>query len=455
MPPLTDRVSSATVEAKTPTRPAWSTSDFGSTRRFYLWMLLPVGLASLIQAFYLGDVHRTLSHNGDATYYDLQAKLLTEGYWFVNPYDFAWKATIAPSATHPPLTTLFLALVDELGATTWTWHMVTMAIVFVACVLVCGTVGRALAGDRAGIIAAVVVASYPYLWVNPGAVLPETIELLLVALALSAAVRYWKRPQGRTAGELGGYLALAILTRSELILLIFLVGVPLVVLVGGRSPTGRLKHLAIMVSVIVVFVGPWVGRNLVTFHHPEVLSSEGGVTLETANCNATYYGPAIGSWSFACDNAQVRPGADESDMDLAARQAGEHYIETHKARLVEVVAVRVLRVWNIYRPFQQAAFDESNARPLSVSEAGTISFYILAPFAAGGLWALHRRRVPVFPLVALLATATLAGAAFFANGRYRAEGDLAVAILAGIGIDVLVGHYLRRVTAGQSADGER
>jgi hypothetical protein len=179
------------------------------------------------------------------------------------------------------------------------------------------------------------------------------------------------------------------------------------------------------------------------------------VTLETANCNATYYGPAIGSWSFACDNAQVRPGADESDMDLAARQAGEHYIETHKARLVEVVAVRVLRVWNIYRPFQQAAFDESNARPLSVSEAGTISFYILAPFAAGGLWALHRRRVPVFPLVALLATATLAGAAFFANGRYRAEGDLAVAILAGIGIDVLVGHYLRRVTAGQSADGER
>jgi peptidoglycan/LPS O-acetylase OafA/YrhL len=71
-------------------------------------------------------------------------------------------------------------------------------------------------------------------------------------------------------------------------------------------------------------------------------------------------------------------------------------------------------------------------------------FYLLVPFAIVGGVALRRRGVPIFPLVGLVVVATVAAALFFANGRYRSEGDLAVAILAGIGIDALLAHFLKK-----------
>ena len=51
-----------------------------SPKRFATWMALPIGIATLIQVFYLWDIHTWTYHNGDATYYDLQAKLMTQGY---------------------------------------------------------------------------------------------------------------------------------------------------------------------------------------------------------------------------------------------------------------------------------------------------------------------------------------------------------------------------------------
>jgi 4-amino-4-deoxy-L-arabinose transferase-like glycosyltransferase len=416
-------------------------------------MLLPVGVAILIQSGYVWGVHRSIYHNGDAVYYDFQAKLITKGYWFVNPYDFAWKSTVTPSASHPPLTTLVLAGADELGASTWTWHIAVMAAVFVVTVGICGLVGRQLAGARAGVVVALVVATYPYLWVNPAAVLAETIELLLVALVLWAAIRFSKRPQFRTAAELGLYLGLAALTRAELTLLMLLIGAPLVLGCRRILPLRRLKCLGVMGLVIVVIVGPWVGRNLTTFHHREYLSTEGGVTLATANCNPTYYGGDIGGWSFSCDVAKVPANADESDIDGVERHEGVRYIEAHKSRVVVVVAVRVLREWDLYRPIQQAQFDRSDARPAWVSESGMVYFYLLAPLAIAGAVMLRRRRALLFPLVAVVVTATIAAALFFANGRYRAEGDLGLAILGGIGIDALIGRCGGHAGGGGEARG--
>jgi len=114
-----------------------------------------------------------------------------------------------------------------------------MALLFVITVGVCGLVGRRLAGPRAGIVAGLVVATYPYLWVNPGAVLSESVELLVLALLLWAVLRFWARPRLVTAGEIGLYLGLAALTRSELILLVIMIGIPLVLLCRGLSRGDR------------------------------------------------------------------------------------------------------------------------------------------------------------------------------------------------------------------------
>ncbi len=408
-------------------------------------MALPLGLAALIQGVYLWHIHTWTYHNGDATYYDLQAHWITKGYWFVNPYLASYGFGVTPSASHPPLTTLVLALSDFVGATTWGWHQVVMALLFVVTVAICGQVGRMLAGDRAGIIVALVVASYPYLWVNAGAALSESVELPITALLLWASLRFWTRPRLRTAAEIGLYLGLAALTRSELILYVVLIGIPLVLLCRGLTRAGRLKSLAVMVLAVVVVLGPWVGRNMVAFHHPEYLSSEGGVTLATANCGATYYGPNEGWWYYHCyPNVKLPPHSDESDTDKAMRHLGEHYIRTHESQLPFVMAVRVLRAWDLYSPIQQARFDQLDDRPIWASELGMVYFFMLVPFAVAGVVVLRRRKVLVFPLVALVVTATLAAALIYANGRYRVEGDLGVAILGAVGVNALIDLWWRR-----------
>ena len=289
---------------------------------FRRWMLLPIGVASLVQALYLWNIHRWTFHNGDATYYFNQAKLITQGHWFINPYLAGEKFIITPSASHPPVTTLVLVLSDLLGAQSWLAHQVVMAVIFVVTVGICGVVGRRLAGGRAGVVVALVVGIYPYLWVNPAAVLSETLVLVITALLLWAALRFWERPRLRTAGEIGVYLALAALTRSEMIILTVLIGLPLVLLVRGLSRQERLKNLAVMAGLCVVVLAPWVGRNMTAFHSPEYLSSQGGITLETANCDPTYYGGAEGWWWYPCGaSVKIPAHADESDVDRAFRKA--------------------------------------------------------------------------------------------------------------------------------------
>jgi 4-amino-4-deoxy-L-arabinose transferase-like glycosyltransferase len=408
-------------------------------QRFRVWMILPLGVAALIQVAYLWHIHNWKYRNGDATYYNLQAHWMTHGHFFVNPYLASYGEALVPSASHPPMTTLVLTAADLLGATSWAWHQVAMALIFVVTVGIAGLVGRRLVGPRAGIVVALVVATDPYLWVNPGAVLAETVEMLLVALLLWAAIRFWDRPRLRTAGEIGLYLGLAALTRAELILFVFLIGLPLILLCRGLTRVGRVKQLAVMGIVFVVVVGPWVGRNMVAFHHPEYLSTEGGVTLATANCPPAYYGNTEGWWDYACiDNIKLPKSYDESDIDQKLQHVGVHYIETHQSQAIQVAVVRVLRTWNLYRPIQQSAFDTLDARPKWVTQMGMYYFYVLVPFAVAGGIFLRRRKLLLFPLVSLVITATVAGALFYANGRYRTEGDFGVAILGAIGIEALI-----------------
>jgi hypothetical protein len=422
--------------------------------RFRVWMILPLGVASVIQAAYLWHIRGWSYHNGDAVYYDFQAQFMREGHLFVNPYLAAYGVALVPSASHPPLTTLVLTGADFLGASTWGWHQVVMAAIFVVTVGICGLVGRRLVGPRAGIVVALVVAADPYLWVNPGAVLAETVELLVVALLLWAALRFWDRPRLWTAGEIGLYLGLAALTRAELIVLVALIGLPLVLLCRGPTRGDRARQLAVMGVVFVVVVGPWVGRNMVAFHHPEYLSTEGGVTLATANCPPAYYGNTEGWWDYNCDADFKFPKTDdESDIDRSLRHIGLEYIEHHEPRQIEVMGIRVLRSWGLYRPIQQSSFDTLDARPAWVTQAGVVYFYLLVPFAVAGVVFLRRRRLLLFPLVSLVITATVAAALFYANGRYRTEGDLGVAILGAVGIEALIRAWYRPMARPEADSG--
>jgi hypothetical protein len=67
-----------------------------------------------------------------------------------------------------------------------------------------------------------------------------------------------------------------------------------------------------------------------------------------------------------------------------------------------------------------------------------VSLWLLfLPAVAGGVM-LHRRKTPIYPLLAFVVTIVIAVALAFGDERYRAGAEVSIVLLAAIGIDGLL-----------------
>ena len=425
-------------------------SEAAPTRPSFATGLAVVGaLAGGIQALLIHAVSRRSALPRSGWYDTVQARQLVRGQWFIDPVRATSGAhLLVPTATHPPLPTVLLAIADVADATTPTAHMVVLAMLFVAAVVLAGVAVRDLAGERAGLLSALVFATFPLLWVNPATVGPETAVIAVATLLLFAAVRFWGRPSSGHAALVGLSLGLCALTRTDLVALVVLVGLPLGLCVRRVPWTAKLRGLAVMGALFLLVVGPWVGRNLALFGHTVVLSEDYGPVVAGANCPATGAGTLEGWWSQACLHrvsvSGRTPQVATSDQVRAARA----YVSDHPGATAGVAAVRLGRVWNLYRPLQGADLETSAGRPAWVSRLGLAYFYLLVPVALVGAVVLRRRRLLVFPFVAMLVLASVTAVLAFGDARFAVEADVALAMLAGVGLDAGLTRARRRWSAG-------
>ncbi len=141
---------------------------------------------------------------GDAYYYHNAANLLVEGYGFIDPWHFAKHPhQFIQTADWPPLFVFVLAMTSVVGLKSFFAHRVWCCVIGAAAVTVCGVTGREIAGRRAGLIAAFLVAVYPNIWMSDELALSESLSPLLVALVLLCAYRFWKQPGTRRMLLLG------------------------------------------------------------------------------------------------------------------------------------------------------------------------------------------------------------------------------------------------------------
>jgi CHASE2 domain-containing sensor protein len=114
------------------------------------------------------------------------------------------------------------------------------------------------------------------------------------------------------------------------------------------------------------------------------------------------------------------------------------YLDDHLSRVPVVVAARIGRVWDVFRPAQNVhlnAFYER--RGDAASWAVLVGYYLMLPFAVGGLVVMRRRRVPIFPMLAIAASVTITVALSFGITRYRAPVDVVLPVLAAVALDAL------------------
>ena len=203
-------------------------------RRFAAALLMILLAALALRVGYVLTVTRNDHHIYDAFYYDAEATTLADGHGFVNPFAGLAGQKAGPAADHPPLTSIVLMPAAKLDqAATWLARgslamRFEMTLLGVGVVAAIGLLGRRLAGDGVGLLAAAIVAIYPNLWMNDGLVMSETLATLLTVISLLLVYRIVRRPSAASVVALGVVCGLATLTRAELVLYVPLLAVPAV-----------------------------------------------------------------------------------------------------------------------------------------------------------------------------------------------------------------------------------
>ncbi len=257
-----------------------------------------VGLAVRV-AWLVTRWHHSIGFE-DAFFYHYQANLLADGHGFIEPVQWLFVHRATPAAEHPPLYSLYLAMFSFLGATSVGWHLLASTALGATTVPMIGLVGREVRNARVGVIAALIAALYPNLWYQNGIVWAETMAQALVVLFLLVAYRYIQRPNPRTLGCLALCCALAAMARVELVLLLPFVVIPLALLTRPAPVRRRMAWAGIGIGMTLIGLLPWSAFNLGRFEDTTTLSSNFGLTMASANCDTSYYGPRIGYWSFWC-----------------------------------------------------------------------------------------------------------------------------------------------------------
>ncbi len=423
------------------------------TWRLRVLFVVLCGLA--LRVGYVVAYRRHVTPTGDAFYFHYQADLLASGKGFVDPYSLFWAQRVVPGATHPPLWTLVVALTAALGSTTFFAQLVWSCVIGAASVAVVAVAAREVAGPRAGLIAAVLCALYPVFIVDDGSLLAETLVVPLVALVVWAFYRLWHRPSLPRAALLGALCALCALTRSELVLLVVFLALPAGLACRTGSWRRRLALCGAALAAAVCVFAPWWAYTVPRFSHPELLSDQLGVTLASANCDATYSGPLLGYWDDSCEVAIVTPkAADASARDALLRHDAVRYVEHHAGRTPVVVAARLGRAFGLFRPGQQIDLEWAVlGRPRLPAVIGLVSYYVMALLGVLGAVVLRRRRLPLLPFVVILGEVVLVSAAIFGQTRYRTPLDVALMILAALALDRFV--ELRSLRTARRASGVR
>ncbi|HMF82021.1 MAG TPA: glycosyltransferase family 39 protein [Acidimicrobiia bacterium] len=431
----------------------------GDDRRFWRTLLGIAVVALALRVAYVAFAKTNQPIHGDQLFYNAEANRLGRGDGFLEPFDpealsrGEIREGTDPAADHPPLTVIVLAPVSFVTRQALIPQRLTMAVLGTAAVIVIGLLGRQLAGDHAGWIAAGIAAVYPNLWVNDGLIMSETLATLLVALALLYAYRLMREPKLWTALLVGALCGLAALTRAELLLLVPLLAVPAALVARSIAVAQRWKLAGVGVLAAVVLIAPWVGYNLARFKEPTFLSTNDGIALLGSNCDSVYFGDGIGLTDLKCLGRN--PRGDQSVDSKIYRDRAFDYIRDHKKRAVLVAAARVGRTWSLYRPWDMVSFNKGEGREGWVTILGLIMYFPLLVAAVAGWVVLRRRRRPSWPLLVPAVVVTIASAVTYGQTRFRVPAEPSLVVLAAVAVGAVVARdwpaRRTRLTAPTSA----
>lgn len=421
-------------------------NDARSGRNFALLLGVVVVVGMVARFIYIERFAPSRTIFPDSLWYHFQAQNLRLGRGYVDIARqlgaFNGHPDIAgerATAYWPPLYPIALAgwqwIFGESIRTSQLMGVVTGA----ATVGLTGLLGRAVVGRTVGLVAAALVAICPFVIAVDGSLMSETLYLPLVLLALLLAQRTRDRPQWWSWVLLGGVIGLASLTRGDALFLAAVVMIPMAILMrsGWKQALGR---VALGVAAVAVVVSPWVIRNAIEVGEPTLSTVSASAVIAVANCDATYSGRLIGSWSYPCMQPKLGFRMSEAKYSAHVRSKGVKYALGHASRWPIVGAARLGRVWGIWNPDQLTRVEAQETRNLTWQRAAWPISIATLVVGLAGFWKLRRDHVRIAVLVAPVVMTTVIALATYGNSRFRTASE--PVLLIGVAV-VLVGAWSR------------
>jgi 4-amino-4-deoxy-L-arabinose transferase-like glycosyltransferase len=395
-----------------------------SVPRFRARLAAVVAGAVALRLFYVLVLARHVPMAGDSQFFHAEANLIADGRGYIEPFLDAAYGIHVPTAAHPPLYPTVLAGLSLLGGDGVLAQRSLGALFGAVTIVLIALIGKRIGGERVGLIAAGIAALYPLFVAADGAPMSESLYGLLIAASLLVALQLHENRSVRLAAALGALIGLAALTRSEALLLLVLVGLPLTF--------RRWKAAVALIAACVVVLAPWTIRNWSAFDRFTLISHNDSTVLAGANCDDTYHGPDLGSWRFDC--ISQRRTLDEGKQAATWRREGIDYARDHAGRLPAVVPVRVLRTWDLWQPRRQLDLAEGRAK--WAEGAGVVVYFLLVPLMIwGALLFWRRNRAAAAILLAPALLVTFSSAIGYGNPRFRHAFEISIVVLAALALE--------------------
>jgi hypothetical protein len=214
----------------------------------------------------------------------------------------------------------------------------------------------------------------------------------------------------------------------------------------------RLACIGVGALVAVVLFAPWVAYNAGRFDNPVLLSNGLGGLVGSSNCHSTYGGHGIGGWGFTCaQGVVITVQDDESKQDREQLEAGVKFAREHADRLPIVIPVRLLRSFGLFHPVELTRADLllNTGRPRAVAWVAILQYWGYLIVGLFGVLLLFRRRVPLLPFLAPVATVAVITVVGYGTMRFRVALDALLPALAAVALD----HAWRHRSAQRAGAG--
>ena len=269
--------------------------------------------------------------------------------------------------------------------------------------------------ELVGVIASFLVAVYPPSLSYVLDIQSLTLETFLVTFVVLACIYWRKWTSWKRASVVGFALGLAVLSRSNLILLLpFL----LVWMVLSHRRRGAI-HFMVVAGVFALVLGPWVLRNYLIHEEFVLVSTKGGfVMFQGNNINATGGSQDLGGvWKDFPELARELAPLDEAARDKRLYQESIAFIRTHPKEAFSLALRKVVYFWW----FIPGYIDKGKASgyPWYFGFIYMGSYAVSLVFSIFGLILSFKEYKYLFIIYAFFLIQTLVSMVFVAGPRFR------------------------------------